>query len=182
MRIAIFGGSFDPIHIGHKAIVKIALNELDIDKLIVVPTYLNPFKRSFYLKPQTRLKLLKKVFNDFEKVDVSNYEVNKEALSYSFDTVNYLKKLYSATKIYFILGEDNLRDLDKWYKIEELKTLVEFVIVTRNGFKSKKTEKFKILDINIDISSSLLRENMNIDYIPVEIKNDILNIRKGKSF
>lgn len=182
MRIAIFGGSFDPVHIGHKAIVKTALSELNIDKLIVVPTYLNPFKKSFYLKPQTRLKLLKKVFNNFEKVDICDYEVNKEKLSYSFDTVSYLKKLYSTNKIYFILGEDNLKNLDKWYKIEELKTLVEFVVVTRNGFKSERTEKFKILDIDINISSSLLRENMNLDYIPIEIKNDILNIRKGKSF
>ena len=182
MRIAIFGGSFDPVHIGHKAIVKTALDGLDIDKLIVVPTYLNPFKSSFYLDPQTRFKFLKKVFNNFKKVDICDYEINKEKLSYSFDTVNYLKKLYSPTKIYFILGEDNLENLDKWYKIEELKTLVEFVIVIRDGFKSKKTEEFKILDVNIDISSTLLRENMNIDYIPIEIKNDILNIKKGKSF
>ncbi|MBD3829662.1 MAG: adenylyltransferase/cytidyltransferase family protein, partial [Arcobacter sp.] len=48
MRIAIFGGSFDPIHIAHVAIVETALKQLDIDKLIIVPTYLNPFKNSFY--------------------------------------------------------------------------------------------------------------------------------------
>jgi len=182
VRIAIFGGSFDPVHIAHKTIVETALSELDIDKIIVVPTYLNPFKTSFYLNPQTRFELLKKVFSNFEKVDVCDYEINKEKLSYSFDTVNYLKELYSTTKIYFILGEDNLDNLDKWHKIDKLKNLVEFVIVNRNGFKSEKAKQFKILNVNIDVSSSLLRENMDINYIPTEIKNDILNIKKGKSF
>ena len=62
MRIAIFGGSFDPLHIAHVAIVNDSLKKLDIDKLIIVPTYLNPFKNSFYLDPKSRFELLKKVF------------------------------------------------------------------------------------------------------------------------
>ena len=105
MRIAIFGGSFDPLHLAHVAIVQSALNELDIDKLIVVPTYLNPFKSSFYLDPQTRYELLKKVFIKFEKVEVSNYEINQLAPSYSVNTVNYLKNLYNPSKIFLIIGE-----------------------------------------------------------------------------
>ena len=100
MRIAIFGGSFDPLHLAHVAIVQNALNKLDIDKLIVVPTYLNPFKSSFYLDPQTRFELLKKVFIKFEQVEVSNYEINQLAPSYSINTVNYLKDLYNPSKIY----------------------------------------------------------------------------------
>ena len=72
MRIAIFGGSFDPLHIAHVAIVHSALNKLDIDKLIVVPTYLNPFKNSFYLDPATRLILLQKVFNKIKNVEIPN--------------------------------------------------------------------------------------------------------------
>ena len=62
MRIAIFGGSFDPIHVAHVTVVEEALKKLNIDLLIVIPTYLNPFKSSFYLNPETRFKLLKKVF------------------------------------------------------------------------------------------------------------------------
>ncbi|MCG3718750.1 nicotinate (nicotinamide) nucleotide adenylyltransferase, partial [Aliarcobacter butzleri] len=124
MKIAIFGGSFDPIHIAHKAIVKRALEELEIDKLIIVPTYLNPFKSNFYLEPKVRFELLKKVFEKVEKVEISDYEINQEKLSYSFNTVNYLKDLYKASKIYFILGQDNVENLDKWYKIEELKKMV----------------------------------------------------------
>ena len=183
MRIAIFGGSFDPIHTAHVVVVKEALKELHIDMVIVVPTYLNPFKSSFYLNPETRFKLLEKVFKDFDKVQICDYEINQQKTSYSIDTVNYLKNLYNPSKIYFIIGEDNLKTLDKWHEIDKLKELVEFVIATRKGFESKKAKEFKNLDVDIDISSSSLRDKINFDYIPKEIKDDILNLQeKGKSF
>ena len=183
MRIAIFGGSFDPIHVAHVTVVQEALKNLEIDKIIVIPTYLNPFKSSFYLNPETRFKLLKKVFKEFEKVQVCDYEINQQKISYSIDTVNYLKNLYKPSKIYLIIGEDNLKTLDKWHEIEKLKELVEFVVASRKGFESKKAKEFKNLDINIDISSSLLRDRIDFNYIPIEIKDDILNLKeKGKSF
>ena len=183
MRIAIFGGSFDPIHVAHVTVVEEALKKLDIDTIIVVPTYLNPFKSSFYLNPETRFKLIKKVFKKFKKVQICDYEINQQKTSYSIDTVNYLNNLYNPSKIYLIIGEDNLINLDKWHEIDKLKELVEFVIATRKGFESKKAKEFKNLDVNINISSSLLRDKINLDYIPKEIKDDILNLQeKGKSF
>ena len=183
MRIAIFGGSFDPIHVAHVTVVKEALKTLDIDLVIVIPTYLNPFKSSFHLNPQTRFKLLEKVFNNFEKVKICDYEINQQKASYSIDTVNYLKNIYNPSKIYLIIGEDNLKSLDKWHEIDKLKELVEFVVASRKGFESKKAKEFKNLDINIDISSSLLRDRIDLNYIPIEIKDDILNLQeKGKSF
>ena len=180
MRIAIFGGSFDPLHIAHVAVVNSALDKLDIDKLIIVPTYLNPFKNSFYLDPVTRFELLKKVFYKFDNVEISDYEITQQKPSYSIDTVNYLKNLYKPSKIYLIIGEDNMENLEKWYKYDELKKLVEFVIASRAGFESKKANEFKCLDINIDISSTQLREKINLDYIPREIKDDILNLNKKR--
>ncbi len=183
MRIAIFGGSFDPIHTAHVLVVKEALKELHIDMVIVVPTYLNPFKSSFYLDPETRFKLLEKVFKDFESVQICDYEINQQKTSYSIDTVNYLKNLYNPSKIYLIIGEDNLKTLDKWHEIDKLKELVEFVVASRKGFESKEAKEFKNLDVNISISSSSLRDKIDLDYIPKEIKDDILNLQeKGKSF
>ncbi len=177
MRIAIFGGSFDPIHTAHVVVVKEALKELHIDMVIVVPTYLNPFKSSFYLDPETRFKLLEKVFKDFDKVQICDYEINQQKTSYSIDTVNYLKNLYNPSKIYFIIGEDNLKTLDKWHEIDKLKELVEFVVASRKGFESKEAKKFKNLDVNINISSSSLRDKIDLNYIPKEIKDDILNLK-----
>ncbi len=178
MRIAIFGGSFDPVHIAHEAIVKTALNELDIDKLIIVPTYLNPFKNSFYLNPITRFKLLKKVFQKVKKVEISDYEINQEKLSYTINTVKYLSNLYNPSKIYLILGEDNIKNLENWYQIEDLRKIVEFVVASRKGFENNEAKKFKNLNIDINISSSELRDKIDIEFIPIEIKDDILNLKK----
>ncbi len=180
MRIAIFGGSFDPIHVAHVTVVKEALKTLDIHMVIVVPTYLNPFKSSFHLNPETRFKLLKKVFKNFEKVQICDYEINQQKASYSIDTVNYLKNIYNPSKIYLIIGEDNLKTLDKWHEIDKLNELVEFVVASRKGFESKKAKEFKNLDINIDISSSLLRDRIDFNFIPIEIKDDILNLQEKR--
>lgn len=108
MHIAIFGGSFDPIHLAHVAIVNNALEKLKIDKFFVVPTYLNPFKNSFKIEPKTRYELLKKVFKNFSNVQICDYEINKNRPTYSIETVKYLKEKYKASKIYFIIGADNI--------------------------------------------------------------------------
>lgn len=178
MQIAIFGGSFDPIHLAHVAIVNSAISELEIDKLFVIPTYLNPFKKSFQIDPQTRFNLLKKVFKNFEKVEICDFEIKQNRPTYSIETVKFLKESFNTSKIYFIIGADNLDDLDKWYKIDELKELVEFVVVTRNGYNIPKlNDKFKVLDVNIDISSTELRAKLDLNFIPEVIKNEILNLK-----
>jgi len=74
--IALYGGSFDPPHLGHEAIVK-ALRELDfIEKVVVMPTFLNPFKESFTAPAELRLQWLKKIFSSYKDVEVSSYEVD----------------------------------------------------------------------------------------------------------
>ena len=179
MQLAIFGGSFDPVHIGHEAIVNGALDTLDIDKLVVVPTYLNPFKNSFHLEPNLRYELLKKVFNDYEKVKICDYEIKQAKSVSSIQTVKYLKNLYNASKIYLIIGADNFENLHKWHKIEKLDSLVEFVIASRDGYVNKKLQNFKTLEVNIDISSSQLRNEIDLNFIPIQIKEDVKNLQKG---
>lgn len=178
MKIAVFGGSFDPVHIGHKAVVDAALKNLDINRLIIVPTYLNPFKNSFYFEPKIRFNLLEKVFLSYEKVKLSDYEINKQKPCYSYDTVVYLKDKYQASKVYFIIGEDNLQSLDKWHKIEELKGEVEFVVAKRSNLSKDILKDYKVLDIDVKISSTNLRQSLNLDFIPSAIKDDILKLQK----
>lgn len=178
MKIAVFGGSFDPVHIAHKAIVEIGLKELEVDKLIIIPTYLNPFKKEFLFEPQTRYELLRKVFKNNPKIEVSDFEINQKKLSYTYETIRYIKKLYNPSKIFFIIGEDNLKSLDRWHNIDELKENLEFVVAKRSSYNSEKIE-YKTLDINIDISSTILRKDLNLDYVPKEIWEDLKNLIKG---
>lgn len=178
MRLAIFGGSFDPVHTAHESIVYEAINVLDIDKIIVVPTYLSPFKSSFLIEPATRFNLLKKVFNKNEQIEICDFEIKQNRSVCTIETVNYLKNLYNPSKIYVIIGADNIKSLNKWHKIDELKELVEFVIVSRNGFESNKLKEFKVLNLDINISSSKLRKEIDLSYIPIQIKEDLKNLNK----
>ena len=180
MQLAIFGGSFDPIHIAHEAIVNKALNSLEIDKIIVVPTYLNPFKSSFHYEPNIRFNLLKKVFKNNPKVKVCDYEIKQNRSVYSIETVKYLKNLYKPSKIFIIIGADNVKDLNKWNSIDELKSLAQFVVFNRTGFQNDSDNDFKILDLNIHISSTQLREKVDLSYIPKQIKEDILELQQTK--
>jgi len=175
VQLAIFGGSFDPVHIAHITIVEQALEELNINKIIVVPTYLNPFKTNYHLEPKLRYELLKKVFQKNKKVEVCDFEIKQNKAVPSIETVNYLKDLYKPSKIYLIIGADNLKSLEKWYKYEELNSLVEFVIATREGYEGNKLDSYKVLNVNINISSSKLRDEIDLNFIPYQIKDDIIH-------
>lgn len=143
LNIALFGGSFDPPHIGHQMIVNTALKELDIDKLFIVPAYLNPFKKSYFAPPKKRYKWVKKLFKDNEKVEVLDFEIKKERSVPTIETVKYLYNTYDIDKFYLIIGDDNLKSLHKWKDYEKLKQMVTFVVVTRY-------ESFKIFNKIID--------------------------------
>ena len=174
MNIAIFGGSFDPPHIGHEQIATLAIKELEIDKLFIVPTYLNPFKNDSFLDAPTRLELINDMFLDIKKVEVLAYEVNKKEKVPTFKTVEYLKSLYDIDKIYLIIGADNLKSIHLWYNAKKLKELVEFIVISREQHSIKNDYiDVQTLHLDIDISSSKLRENMELEYIPKKIQQKV---------
>jgi len=158
--IALFGGSFDPPHLGHKSVVEEALKSLEINKIVVVPTFLNPFKQSSYLTAIERFLLVKNMFLPLEKVEVSSFEIEREASTPSFITLKYFQKKYEVK--YFIIGADNLENIEKWHEFEWLNSQITWVIATRNGYalRSDKLRDFKILNIEVDISSTEIRNNI----------------------
>ena len=179
MKIAVFGGSFDPPHIGHEKIALEAIQWLDIDKLIIVPTFLNPFKSSCLFSSKNRLSLIKKLFLDCEKIDICEYEINQQKPINTVETVEYIKKLYKPSLIYLIIGTDNFKLIHTWYKYDTLKNLVEFVIAKR-GIHNHNFEDNKHLDININVNSTQLRHTLNLHYIPKKIQNYVNDIWHNK--
>ncbi len=169
-KAAIFGGSFDPPHIGHLQIIKSALEKLDIDKLIVVPAHLSPFKKGHSAPPELRLKWLKAVTADNPKVEVSDYEIRKGSKSYTIDTVRHFKHFFGT--IYLIIGADNLKTLKKWHRYEELDKMVKWVVATRSDLYVPK--RFIRLDVDIPISSTELRENIDPKWIPEPIRQEVV--------
>ncbi|MEA3288538.1 MAG: nicotinate (nicotinamide) nucleotide adenylyltransferase [Campylobacterota bacterium] len=177
MNIAIYGGSFDPPHIGHEEICRKALNSLNIDKLIVVPTFLNPFKKSFHFEPKQRLELLNILFEGDQKITVDDYEILQNKATPSIETVKYLKDRYKPENIYLIIGADNVAKLHLWKDFDVLKRLVTFVVVSRPGYEAKNDIiRFIKLDMDIPVSSTDLRDELKVEYIPKKILNKVKEI------
>lgn len=175
--IALFGGSFDPPHIGHEAIIK-ALTKFDnIDKVIVMPTFLNPFKSEFHAPASLRVKWLKDIFGEFKNVEISEYESLQKRQVPTLESVRYLLKKYK--NIYLVIGADNLASLKRWNGYEELKKLVTFVIAPRDDIYIPK--EFLKLDIDERISSTGLRDRIEISKLPKKCAREIYNFYKEKS-
>ncbi|MBE0491367.1 MAG: nicotinate (nicotinamide) nucleotide adenylyltransferase [Sulfurospirillum sp.] len=171
MDIAVFGGSFDPPHVGHVKIIKEAIKTLEVEKIFIVPTYLNPFKTKSYADAQTRFEWLHVIFKPYKNVEILDYEILQNKKVPTMETIEYLDSIYDLDKIYLIMGADNFLHVSSWYRYEALKERVIFVIASRDNIDIPKN--LKKLSINATISSSKLRENMNIAFIPKNIENEI---------
>ncbi len=179
MNIALFGGSFDPPHIGHEQIVYSVLEKINLDKLIVVPTFLNPFKIKSHFSPNDRLLLIKDLFKDEKKVEVSDFEILQNKATPSIQTVDYLKKKYSPENIYLIIGADNIKSLHLWKDFDKLKQLVTFIIISRDGYEEKNDIiQFINIKLDINISSTTLRDNLDLKYIPKKIEQKVKELWK----
>ena len=168
MKSAIFGGSFDPPHLGHIEIVNKALKS-GIDKIIIMPNYLNPLKHTFSAPPELRLRWLKEIFKDFKNVEVSDFEISQKRPVYSIATIKHFKPDY------FIIGSDNLYTLDKWHRIDEILKKVEFIVATRGTVDKNLLSKYnikKVLDVDIPVSSTQIR-NCKFEYLPQNIEKEI---------
>jgi len=173
-RVALYGGSFDPPHIAHEAIVTALCNLDFIDKVIIMPTYLNPFKESATAPAELRLKWLKSIFSDFENVEISDYEVKKGQKVPTIQSVRHLLKIYD--KLYLVIGADNLASLHKWYNYDELKKSVTFIVASRDNIEID--DAYIELKIDEGISSTALRENLDISKLPKKCAQEIAHYYK----
>ena len=181
LTVAIFGGSFDPPHSGHQQIVQEALKHLDIDKLIVLPAYLNPFKSTSLADAKQRLGWCRILFADIPKVTVSDYEIRQQRSVKTAESVKHFKKLYDVK--YLIIGADNLSTLTQWHDFEWLNEEVTWVVVTRPGFtlETDALRTWKLLTLNAPISSSTIREEKRIEKVDKQIAASVKNILEGQT-
>ena len=179
-KIAVFGGSFDPPHIGHLQIIQKALERLDIERLFILPTFLNPFKTHSLFSPQKRLEWLEKIKTQeksSKKITILDFEIKQNKATPTIKSINYIKQTYNPTHIYLLIGADNLAKLPLWDSYALLKNMVEFVIIARENFIIP--ENFKILECEkIFISSSEIRnllakkDKKALDFIPKILHDD----------
>ena len=120
-----------------------------------MPTFLNPFKSQSHSSAEDRFQVLKKYFIKYKNVEVSDYEIKQKTKVASIKSVKHFLKSYK--KIYLVIGADNLDSLHKWQDYEELKSLVTFVVATRDKIKIPK--EYISLHVEEDISSTQIRNN-----------------------
>jgi len=170
MRKAIFGGSFDPPHIGHLETIQQTIISLNIDKLLVVPAFLNPFKSGYKAPSHLRLKWLKEMTKNIPKVEVSSFEIDLNRVVPSIETVQHFQ---DEDETYFIIGADNLEKLSLWKNFEELNKIVTWVVASRDNIEIPK--KFITLKVNQDISATELRQGINDAYLDASIAQEIIH-------
>jgi nicotinate-nucleotide adenylyltransferase len=146
--VLLFGGSFDPPHLGHKAMLLHVLKTLSISKVIILPCNIQPLKAKEFSPAADRLSMCKIQFADPDSLSrnleltVSDYEIKKKGLSYTVDTVKYFKELYPEARIYVLMGEDSFLDIEKWKSPKELFSICSIVVVPRNNSVNKKSDVF----------------------------------------
>ena len=140
MRIGLYGGSFNPVHLGHVGIARRAIADLALDKLIVIPANVSPFKTEQPM-PWERVELVQAAFRDLEKTVVDLREIERGGTSYAIDTVRQMAAENPGAELYFIIGEDSVAGLPRWKDIEELKKLCTFKSYPRTPESSTAIRK-----------------------------------------
>ena len=141
-KIGILGGTFDPIHLGHKALGEGAIREIGLRKLIVMPAKMQPFKKGKKVaEPHHRMTMAQLAFVGNTKVEVSDYEMSNTEISYTYDTLTYLKGVYPEDTLYFIMGTDSFLQIDTWYKGVDLLKTCSFAVSVRPGYREDELEE-----------------------------------------
>lgn len=138
MRIAVLGGTFNPVHYGHLRIAEEVREALGLDKALFIPTSLTPLKEEEPISPEARLEMLKLAIRDNPHFEASDIEIKRGGRSYTVDTVRELKRGDKGLKISLVVGNDSFNTIASWCEYEELFKSANFVVVQRPGYPVKK--------------------------------------------
>lgn len=173
-KIAVYGGSFDPPHKGHKLLAENLAKSCGAEKVLIIPTAMSPFKNTSGATPIQRYEMCKLAFAD-SLFEVSDIEISRGGKSYTVDTLRRVKDIYPQSELYLFMGDDMFLSFDKWYKHDEIARMSKIVTACRTK-KLEELDNMKsfarnVLDLGedrvilcesvpIEISSTIIRENV----------------------
>lgn len=173
IKLGIFGGTFNPIHIGHLILAEDVREEFKLDRVVFIPTNLPPHKRlENGVSSSHRAEMVKIAIEDNPYFSIDYVEINRGGLSYTVNTAEYIYENYSFRgKPYFILGSDQAFTLKNWKDIDKLSTLFDFIVILRRGERGSIKDLKKYLNeakINhefftkreVDVTSSEIRHRI----------------------
>lgn len=164
-RIGIFGGTFNPVHLGHLVLGQEAIESCKLSRLIFVPANIPPHKEedTEIASPEHRLKMLELATAGNNKFEVSDVEIKRQGVSYTYDTVKHFADKNKERQIYLLLGADSLLELSGWHRYEELLELCRVVVFYRASADLTKVPKqinehYQLIStMRIDLSATDIR-------------------------
>ncbi len=164
MKIGIFGGSFNPLHDGHIRLAETALSELNLDKIIFLPSFQTPLKKKILFLPlEERLRLLKASLRKYPCFEVSDWEIQRGRVTYTVDAIRHFKAFFGAnTTLYFLCGADVLKNLSRWKSLDSVLKLCRFCVFSRPGYPLRKRLSDRIVWVPmeaLDMSSTQMRQS-----------------------
>ena len=186
-RIGLFGGSFDPVHLGHLLVAQAAREELELARLCFIPAAQSPFKPQSQPTPAPqRLRLLRLALAEQPWCEIDDQEVRRGGVSYTIETVRDYARRFPEAQLFYLIGADHVPLLPQWREADELGRRVEFVVIPRPGqaqtpfpapFRGRRLAGFPL-----GVSSSQIRARvkagLSIDHlVPAAVAEAIRNNR-----
>jgi len=165
VRIGVFGGTFDPPHIGHLLVANDAREALELDRVIFVPAGAQPFKVDTppVASGQDRLEMVRLAVADDANYAVDDAEINRKGLSFTVDTLEHLSERNPAARLFLLMGEDVLAGFEKWRSPARIRELATLVAVSRGGLQGSAVDPatsavLRVSTRRVDVSSTEIRE------------------------
>lgn len=171
LKLGILGGTFNPIHNAHLIIAEQMRDELKLDKIFFIPTYIPPHKNissDYKITDKDRLEMVKLAIKNNPNFELCTYELERKGISYTYHTLKYLYDNFEIDdKIYVIIGADLIPELYLWYKYNEIIEICRFVVFNRNkiNINSYISEQYPFLQI--------IKSNIGMDISSTEIRNRV---------
>lgn len=195
MKIGLYGGTFDPIHLGHLIVMENVINYMNLDRIIILPSSNPPHKKDKKITDvNTRVEMVSEAIKDNDKIILSTFESTDQVVRYTHDTIKYFTDSLKGHEIFYIMGEDSFMTIDTW---KNYKYILDsnIIVFSREGIDSesrlvekvKKVRKdnpniFLINNLSINISSTLIRslvkDEKSIKYL---VKDEVAYIIKQRN-
>lgn len=164
-RLGVLGGTFDPIHVGHRIVAQDVLEALDLQRMLVVPSA-RPPHREAVAGAERRLRLTRRAFRGDGRIDVTDLEVERPGPSYTVDTLEELRERRSPDELFCVIGADQLRDFAGWRRPERIAELAELVVMNRGDEEPRPPRGLPELPFRsvrvtrVELSSTRIRERL----------------------
>lgn len=170
-KIGVLGGSFDPVHLGHLSLAKDALIQASLDLVIFMPVHRQPFKLDArFASDEDRLFMLRDATSDIPGLTVSDWEIKRQGISYTYLTLRALKDQYPGAKLYFITGTDTFLKINIWKNASELLSENSFLIGHRPGYREAELLE-RVAELQQKYESEILViNNTRLDISATEIR------------